>query len=83
MYRSDLNWMFPTRRAGLGKVAENTVVAVCSDSLHYGMPFAAPRHSSRYTHTHTHTHTHIQQRLDGGIAVNVCDRIHEACACDV
>ena len=24
-----------------------------------------------------------ERRLDGGIAVNVCDRIHEACACDV
>ena len=24
-----------------------------------------------------------QRRLDGGITVNVCDRIHEACACDV
>jgi len=24
-----------------------------------------------------------QQRLDGGIAVNICDRIHEACAYDV
>jgi len=23
---------------------------------------------------------HVQLRLDGGIAVNVCDRIHEACA---
>jgi len=27
-------------------------------------------------------HSH-ERRLDGGIAVNVCDRIHEACACDV
>ena len=26
---------------------------------------------------------HVQRRLDGGIAVNVCDRIHEACAYDV
>ena len=25
----------------------------------------------------------LKRRLDGGIAVNVCDRIHEACACDV
>jgi len=25
----------------------------------------------------------LQRRLDGGIAVNVCDRIHEAYACDV
>ena len=24
-----------------------------------------------------------QRRLDGGMAVNVCDRIQEACACDV
>jgi len=26
---------------------------------------------------------HNQRILDGGITVNVCDRIHEACACDV
>jgi len=26
---------------------------------------------------------HMQRRLHGGIAVNVCDRIHEACAYEV